>query len=383
MGDRTLTRPVRVGLLAYGLDRPLSGVTRVALEIGRALMREPRVEVTFLTPYRVGPFVGEPGAKTAYLPGCRLLPGLMLLGGAVLAAAARRHRLDVVHDPIGIAPFTVGRRIAPFGRLTTIHDAIAFEYPQGYPLLNNFLHRVYVPRTLANVDLIATVSNHAADSLAHHLHVARGKLRVVPSAVSGAFDSSQATQADDVIRRFGLERPYVFYVGAFKEHKNLVRLVQAFALVRKRAPELRLVLAGPRQWRYPDLETAIDQLALGDAVSVLGYVPEADLPALYAGSVVFVLPSLHEGFGLPILEAMACGAPVVCSSADALPEVAGEAALLVDPLDVSGLADAIFRVHANAPLAASLRAAGRRRVAEFSWARAAGQYSQIYLELAA
>src|SRR5688500_6321657 len=114
--------PMKVGFLTYGLDRPLSGVGRVALELGRALLERPDCEITFLTPYRHGPFADGSGARRVYLPGCRLLPGLMVLGGPLIALVARRLRLDVVHDPIGVSPFTLGRRVGGFKRVVTLHD---------------------------------------------------------------------------------------------------------------------------------------------------------------------------------------------------------------------------------------------------------------------
>ena len=152
---------LKIGFLTYGLERPLSGVSRVAVELGRELRRRDDLEVVFLTPYRRGPFVGEPGVRWRYLPGCRLLPGLMLLGGPLIALLARRLGLGLVHDPIGVSPFTLGRAAGRFRRVVTLHDAIAFEYPQGYPFLNNLLHRTHVPATLGNVDAVATDSQHA------------------------------------------------------------------------------------------------------------------------------------------------------------------------------------------------------------------------------
>ncbi|MGD8399050.1 MAG: glycosyltransferase family 1 protein, partial [Anaerolineae bacterium] len=161
--------------------------------------------------------------------------------------------------------------------------------------------------------------------------------------------------------------------------KNLVRLVQAFArllgqretLAASQADGLQLVLAGKRGWLYDEIEAEVRRLALGDRVVFTGYVPEADLPALLSGALAFVYPSLHEGFGLPLVEAMACAVPVVCSQTSSLPEVAGDAALLVDPLDVEGLAAALARVVSDAGLRQALVARGRQRAMRFSWARCA------------
>ena len=373
-GPSVTVRPLRVGFLTYGLDRPLSGTTRVALELGRALLARDDVEVTFLRPYRRGYFA-EPGVRSRYLPGCRLVPGLLLLGGPLLETYAAALDLDVVHDPIGIAPFAMPFRAARARRLTTIYDAIAFEFPQGYPFLNNLVHRRYVPFTVGHVDAVATSSAYSAAVLGRYLRFAANKVRVIPLGVSPAFRPPQATPAAQ-------PSPYLLYVGAFKAHKNLTTLLAAFARIRERLPDHRLVLVGPSQWSYPELDQAIADLRLADAVQVRGFVPEAELPALYAGASMFVLPSLYEGFGLPVLEAMACGTPVVCTNATSVPEVADDAAVMVDPLDVDALGDAILRLCLDRDLSAQLRTRGLAQAARFSWSRTAEEYVALYRELA-
>jgi glycosyltransferase involved in cell wall biosynthesis len=365
---------MRVGFVTYGLDRPLSGVGRVALELGRALAASPECQVTFLTPYRRGPFVDAP--SRVYLPGCRLLPGLMLLGAPLIALAAGRLGLDAVHDPIGVSPFYLGRWAGRFRRVVTLHDAIAFQYPQGYPWLNNFLHRTYIPATLGNVDEVGTDSHDARAALVRHMRLPAERVTVVPIGVSRRFEPVPAEQARATAARYGL-RDYVLYVGAFQARKNVLRLVDAFDRARARIPTTQLALIGPSQWRYPELARRLEH---SEGVRVLGYVPEEDLPALYAGASAFVLPSLYEGFGLPVLEAMACGAPVVCSNTTSLPEVAGDAALLVDPHDVDGMADAIARAVSDRALAADLTRRGLARAQEFTWERTAAEYVSLYRE---
>jgi glycosyltransferase involved in cell wall biosynthesis len=374
---------VKIGLLAYGLDRPLSGVSRVAVELGRALRRRDDVEVVFLTPYRRGPFVGEPGVRRQYLPGCRLLPGLMAFGGPLIALLAVRLGLDLVHDPIGASPFTLGRWAGRFRRVVTLHDAIAFEYPQGYPFLNNLLHRTYVPATLGNVDAVATDSEHARSALVRYLGLRPERVPVVPLGVDAdRFRPAPPDQARAVAARYGLDGPFVLYVGAYQARKNILGLVEAFGRVHRERPELKLALAGPSPWAYPALRERLEGLG-SDAVRVLGYVADPDLPALYGAASVYVLPSLHEGFGIPVLEAMACGTPVVCSTATSLPEVAGDAALLVDPRDPDAIADAVERVVADRALADEMRRRGLARAGRFTWDRTAAGYAALYRGLRA
>ncbi|HEU0167914.1 MAG TPA: glycosyltransferase family 1 protein, partial [Chloroflexota bacterium] len=299
------------------------------------------LEVTYLTTYRQGPFQGG-SARSVVLPACTRLPQLMALGGPVIAATARALRLDLVHDPVGVSPFTLGRWAGGFRRLVSIYDAIAFRYPGGYPWLNNLLHRRYIPATLRNVDGVLTASRHACDDLVRFLHVDAARVHVVPLAAGQEFRARSSGETAAARARYGLERPYVLSVGSQQDRKNVPTLIRAFAGVHRRVPDVQLAITGPTQWASGSLAPLITELGIEGAVRVLGYVPDEDLPLLYAGAQVFAFPSLYEGFGLPPLEAMACGTPVVCSNSTSLPEVAGDgAALLVEPTDVAALAGAL------------------------------------------
>jgi alpha-1,3-rhamnosyl/mannosyltransferase len=174
----------------------------------------------------------------------------------------------------------------------------------------------------------------------------------------------------------------VLYLGSNKPHKNLVRLIEAWRIVTSsfQLPASCLIVAGVWDERYPEVKLRAAELGLGDRVIFLGPVAESDLPALYSGATLFAFPSIYEGFGLPVLEAMACGVPVVCSNVSSLPEVAGAAALLVDPLDVDGLAAAIGRVLADGNLRAELRQKGVAQAARFTWEETARRTLAIYRE---
>jgi glycosyltransferase involved in cell wall biosynthesis len=163
--------------------------------------------------------------------------------------------------------------------------------------------------------------------------------------------------------------PYFLYVGTIQPRKNLVRLLEAFAQLSPEAP--RLVIAGKRGWLSAPIERRAAELGLAERVVFAGYVPDAELPGLLRGALAFVFPSLYEGFGMPVLEAMAAGVPVLTSSTSALPEVAGDAALLVDPCDTAAIAGGMARLAGDASLRADLRARGLARAAEFTWERCA------------
>ena len=371
---------VRFGILTYGLDRSLSGIGRTVVELGRALADRPDSEPVFLTPYRTGPFT-ESRYASVRLRAARLLPALMTVGAMELPLVARRHGLPLLHDPAGVAPFLVGRSLGRYKRVVTLHDAIPFVYPEGYTWLNTFLQRRYMPHTLALTDAVVTVSEASRRDLARFLHIPAPKLHVVPNAAPAAFRRLPDAAARAVAERYGLRRPFVLFVGALQARKNLPRLFAAMTRVRRSAPQLNLAVVGRSVWGYPSAHELAEQAGLVGGVQVLGHVEDRDLPWLYNAASLLCLPSLYEGFGLPALEAMSCGTPVVCSDVPALAEVTGGAALLVDPRDVDAIARAIETVAGDAALAAELSERGREQARHFSWAAAAERLVGVYQRL--
>ena len=379
--NRGLVQAMRVGWLAYGVERKLSGISRQTLVLGRALGRHPDCEVVYLTPFRRGPFRQEPNVRSVHLAGCNRLPALMLLGGLAIAVAAHRCKLDLVHDPAGIAPFPFGRRIAPFRRVVTVYDAIGYRYPVGYPWLNTLLQRRYLPAMLPHVDAVITGSRQGRADLEQFMPALPRPAHIVPPALGEQFQPVNAAERRTVLARLGLRRPYLLSVSAHQERKNLRRLIRAFATLHVRLPDYQLVLAGAPLWRYASLQQDIEQAGLAGHVITPGYVADADLAALYSGADVFVFPSLYEGFGLPVLEAMACATPVVCSNRSSLPEAAGDAALLVDPTDTDALAGGMEQVLTDRALTQALREHGLERARGFGADRAATKLVQVYRQV--
>jgi glycosyltransferase involved in cell wall biosynthesis len=229
------------------------------------------------------------------------------------------------------------------------------------------------------VDAVITASNHSRREIERYLGVSPARLSIIPDGVARRFHPLPLEKAKNhVASRFGLRTAYLLYVGALTRRKNLERALEAFSLITKQMPAVRFVLAGSRTWQGTPVEAIAVRLGIEDRVVQTGPLADADLPPLYRGAVLFVFPSLYEGFGLPPLEAMACGTPVVCSNAASLPEVVGDAALMVDPTDVGGMAEAMRRVLADAELADDLRQRGLARAAQFTWERTARETVAVY-----
>ena len=209
------------------------------------------------------------------------------------------------------------------------------------------------------------------------------RLTVVPLAASAHYRPLvDAAQTSGILHKYGVPTPYVLYVGSAAARKNITRLLRAFAEVHPQHPGMHLVVAGVPHWRSSPLAALVDRLALGDSLYFTGFVDEADLPALYSAAQLFVFPSLMEGFGLPVLEAMACGTPVITADGSSLREVAGDAARLVDPHSVASIAAAMHELLGSADRAELLRQKGLERVRNFSWQRVAQQTLDVYRRVA-
>lgn len=355
------------GFITYALDRSPGGIGRYTTELLAAL-RAAGVPPTVLNAGRSP----EPGVVS--LRGARLLPGLLSVGQLAIAREARRHGLELVHDPTGAMPLmlTGARRVA------TIHDVIPYIYPATSSRLDWLIYRVWLPMAVRSLNAVITDSECSRCDILRYLSVQSEVVTVIPIAASPRYRPLSPAECAPALARYGVTEPYILYVGSVEPRKNLVRLIEAFACLRDHASAYRLVIVGARRWKTTPIFATVTRLGLEPHVSFTGYVDEADLPALYASAALFVFPSLYEGFGLPVLEAMACGTPVVTANTSSLPEVAGDAALLVNPLDVDAISAAMLRVLVDPALAADLRERGLARARQFSWERTARETLAVY-----
>ena len=282
--------------------------------------------------------------------------------------------LDVFYSPDFVLPPT--RRATR--TLLTVHDLSFLRYPDAFvPRLRRYLERV-VPRSIGRADLVLADSAATRSDIVSLLGVPPDKVQVLYSGVHPRFrPQPEPGEAERIRARYGLDgQPYVLSVGTVQPRKNYVRLIRAFTRLQTcKLADLQLLIAGSRGWLYQDILAEAEKH--DDRVRFLGFVDDADLPALYRHAALFAFPSLYEGFGFPVLEAMACGVPVVCSNGSSLPEVAGDAALLVDPLDTGALAEALARALEDTGLRQEMIARGLAQAARFTWERAARRLSSF------
>jgi len=298
----------------------------------------------------------------------------ILRGGWAWRQRWRSDRLDLLHVPFYYLPPG-----APERSVVTIYDARFLRYPETYPRARHAFLRVAVPWSLRRAGHIITISEFTKHELVELLGLPAEKISVTLLAPRSSFTRvEEPAELARVRAKYALPHRFVLSTSTLEPRKNLARAVEAFAGLRRRGLPHALVLAGVRYFGTTDLERAIARHGMTDSVHRLGYVDDADMPALYSLADAFVYPSLYEGFGIPPLEAMACGTPVVASNTTSIPEVVGRAACLVDPQDVESIANGLASVLTDPRRAAELRLAGSERLGAFSWARTAQQTVAVY-----
>jgi glycosyltransferase involved in cell wall biosynthesis len=294
--------------------------------------------------------------------------------------AVRRAHVDLFHAPHYVLPaLTPGRTVV------TIHDCIHLMFPE---YLTHRLAYAYARASMWTAahksDRIFTVSEQSKRDILKFFHVPPDKIVVTPNAIDERFSvEPKAEHVTQIRERYQLSHAYILYVGNIKPHKNLERLIEAFHQVRSQGrSELELLIIGDEISKLQSLRRAVHKYDLHRYVRFHGFVPQETLSVLYRLASVFVFPSLYEGFGLPPLEAMACGTPVVTSNVSSLPEVVGDAAVLVDPYSPQAIADGILKVLQSAHLRADMRQRGFARVREYSWERSVARVREVYEEVA-
>ena len=362
-------------LLSLSTDYRSAGIHRYIVGLLPALAAAGEVDLVA--------FTHEPKARALLPPSITLRPAptwvrrpLARIAWEQLGLPYALHRAPVslFHGAAYAMP-----RLCPAPAIVTVHDLAFFRLPQTFPARQGAYLRAATRSTVRHAAAIVAVSEFTRRELIDLLGAHPARVHAVPNGLDPACRPLPDATLAEFRRRAGLPERYILTVGTLQPRKNLGTLLAAYAELRRRSPAVPdLVVAGAHGWGDDDPRARAEQLGLGAHVRFLGFVPADDLPALYGAATVFALPSRYEGFGLPVLEAMACGAPVIIANASSLPEVAGDAAVAVGPDDIAGWADALAAILNDPARATSMSAAGLDRAAMFSWPRSARETTAVY-----
>ncbi len=382
---------MQVGINARFLQYPATGSGQHLVHLLEALVRRqdgdmtyhllgPGPRATLCDPSDIPPLVAQYQAQRPRSAPAERLQRL-IWEQAGLTRAAREEGVDVLHAPYFSAPIML-----PCPTVVTVHDVITLMLPEYREHLMNRLYTALIAHTVRQARLIIAVSECSKRDISQVLGIPPERIRVIGNAIDAEGYPSHDPNALAALRaRLHLPDQYLLAGLGFDARKNLLRVIEGYAqLPAATRQAYPLVIAGRAHLLghplYPDPRPAIAALGVRDTVLLVGDVSEDEKPVLYGGATLFIWPSLYEGFGVPVLEAMACGAPVITSNTSSLPEVAGDAGLLIDPTDASAITRAITHLLADTDVRSDLSARGRERARQFSWDHVAEQTVQVYRE---
>jgi glycosyltransferase involved in cell wall biosynthesis len=295
-------------------------------------------------------------AQSLRIPQDRMLPGI-----------------DLFHATDHLLP-----RLSRIKTVFTLHDLIFRLYPETHKPLNRWFLTLAMPQFLQAADAVIAVSENTKRDAVRFYALDEAKIQVVYEGVNPRFRPAPPEEVARARSTLGLPERFILSLGVIEPRKNLTALLEAYKRLLDQGSPLRLVIAGKKGWLYRGFFERLHELGLQDQVVFPGFVPEADLPALFSAADLFLFPSLYEGFGLPVLEAMACGTPVVCSNTSSLPEIVGDAAITLNPEDTGAWVMALDSVLESEDLRAELRARGLEQAAKFTWQKTARETLDVY-----
>lgn len=337
--------------------------------------RENEYIVFYNDPAHVGRF---PAAREVVLNGKSPLARLWR-EHILLPLACRREGVDLLHCPKSAVPY-----FSPCPTVVTLHDLIPIRHPETEKAAARIYWRIQIPVAARRSSFVITDSEHARGEILEDFNLPPEKVAAVMLGFDPLMTGERNIDKTETVRaRYGLPENYILYVGTIQPRKNIISLIEAYNLLRQRrevAP--KLVIVGRKGWLYDSLFERIKALGLSDEIIFTGFVPDEELPSIYDGAIIFAYLSLFEGFGLPPLEAMACGVPVIASNTTSIPEVVGDAALTVTPTDINSIVNAMETILESPELAERLKTKGLERVKLFSWEKCAQETLDIYKKTA-
>jgi glycosyltransferase involved in cell wall biosynthesis len=347
--------------------------------VRRMVLANPSVEFLFLSDRPLDPaFIYGPNVTPLILsPRARFAPMFLWWFEHSVRKALKKHQVDVFFSPDSMCSL---RSKVPV--VMTCHDLVPIHFPEQIAWIHRSFIQTFLPRYLRRADKVITVSNYVRQDILQTFHLPGQRVHTIYNGCREGFQPLHEQEKETVKRQYSQGKPYFFYAGAIHPRKNIHRLIQAFDLFKERTgSDEKLLLAGRFAWKTGVVKEAYDNAKHQADIHFLGYVTEENLSRLTAAATALTYVSISEGFGLPMLEAMYCDTPVMAANASCLPEIAGDAALLVDPLSVEQMADGLERLSKDIELTQDLIAKGRAQRKLFSWDQAAAEVFKVITEV--
>jgi glycosyltransferase involved in cell wall biosynthesis len=365
--------------------RQRTGIGVYAERLVRSLLTIDRKNAYTLFMAQDDPSLQAPNLTKVLLPGSTTIGPNRIWENLVLPRFLSRHAVDIYFSPGYLLPFVYRSRLARGSKrgpllVVTIHDLVSYHYPETFTRKMRVWQKLFVRNAVRVADCVLTISEATKRDLHHFYQIPDDIVKVGYLTVDKRFQpTTDSALLERVQTAYELPAKFILYVGTLEPRKNVGRLAAAYArLPEQLREEYGLVLAGRPGWYFEEIKREITALGLRDQIRILGYVSLSDLPTLYTLASVFAYPSLYEGFGIPPLEAMACGTPVICSRSSSLPEVIGDAGILVDPLNVDEISTQLQRLLQDENLRSILSGAGMRRAQLFDADVKAAEVLQIF-----
>ncbi len=367
---------LKVGIDARNLVHSMAGIGRYVFEMSRALAALGAEVILYLPSESTLP-PEDLAFATLRCSRCSGAVSRIVWGQTILPEAARRDKVEVFWGPSHRLP---GRLDNNIPRVLTIHDLVWVHAAETMSRKRWLAERMLMGPAIKDANRIVAISQATADALNAYYPNIAGKLRVVYNGLTSfEHDQMPQDQVSALLARLGIAQPFILFVGTLEPRKNLLRLLDAYSqLPENICSTLHLVIAGGKGWKMKDLSGRIAELGISRTVIQTGYISNADLAALYRNAYVLAMPSLYEGFGLPIIEANSVGVPVLTSNVSSMPEVAGDAAILVDPLDSASISAGLLRLAADRPFRDRLAGNARANAARFNWNKSAAELLDIF-----
>lgn len=319
------------------------------------------------------------GVESEIIPRSPQSAGLMIWSCLVAVQKNQLKNLDIIHSPtLALFPFKPHDHY-----VFTAHDIVFRKFPQYLPQGTIRHTKLLFNRNLTVANHLISDSESTKKDLISYYKVPREKITVIPLAADPMYRPLPDQDKEKIRRKYSLFHPFILYVGTIEPRKNISSIFEAFAQIQGKNPGIELVIVGKKGWYYEEIFQRLYQLHITDKVRFLGYVPLTDLPALYNAATIFVYPSQYEGFGLPLLESMQCGTPVISSNRSSLPEIVGKGGNLINPDNPNELMSVIRQLLQNPEYYQEQRQYGLDRAKKFSWKKTAQQTYQVYEEILA